>query len=100
MDVDVNLVENLLKSFSGQGGMAGPAGVLAGLMGVQLPSQPMRVDERWAAPGGVGGGASTAVRSSEAKPPPSAAAAAPKPPKVQPSPVEVVEKKLSLWDLD
>ncbi|KAF2252454.1 SGT1 family protein-like protein Sgt1 [Trematosphaeria pertusa] len=37
LDEDYNLAENMLKSFKGQVGMAGPAGNLMGLMGVQFP---------------------------------------------------------------
>jgi hypothetical protein len=37
LDQDYNLAENMLKSFKGQVGMAGPAGNLMGLMGIQFP---------------------------------------------------------------
>ncbi|PON21860.1 hypothetical protein TGAM01_v209290 [Trichoderma gamsii] len=37
IDIDYNLAKNLLESFKSQGGMAGPAGNLMGLMGFQLP---------------------------------------------------------------
>lgn len=37
LDEDYNLAENMLKAFKGQVGMAGPAGNLMGLMGVQFP---------------------------------------------------------------
>lgn len=37
VDVDVNLVKNLLDSFSSQEGLPGPASNLLGLMGVKLP---------------------------------------------------------------
>ncbi|KAK4228163.1 protein ecdysoneless [Podospora fimiseda] len=37
VDIDYNLAKNLLESFKGQAGMAGPAGNLLGLMGMQLP---------------------------------------------------------------
>ncbi|UKZ49551.1 hypothetical protein TrVGV298_003798 [Trichoderma virens] len=37
VDIDYNLAKNLLESFKSQGGMAGPAGNLMGLMGFQLP---------------------------------------------------------------
>ncbi|KAI0388649.1 SGT1-domain-containing protein [Xylariaceae sp. FL0594] len=37
VDIDYNLAKNLLESFKGQAGMAGPAGNLLGLMGVHLP---------------------------------------------------------------
>ncbi|KAH9297503.1 hypothetical protein KI387_029185, partial [Taxus chinensis] len=37
VDVDFNLVQNLLDSFSSQQGMPGPASNLLGLMGLQLP---------------------------------------------------------------
>jgi len=35
--IDYNLAKNILESFKGQAGMAGPAGNLLGLMGVHLP---------------------------------------------------------------
>ncbi|KAF2793750.1 SGT1-domain-containing protein [Melanomma pulvis-pyrius CBS 109.77] len=38
LDDDYNLADNMLKSFKGQVGMAGPAGNLMGLMGVQFPN--------------------------------------------------------------
>lgn len=37
VDVDATLIKNLMKSFKSQGGAAGPAGNLLGLMGMQLP---------------------------------------------------------------
>ncbi|KAH6606267.1 sgt1 [Trichoderma cornu-damae] len=37
VDVDYNLAKNLLESFKSQGGLAGPAGNLMGLMGFRLP---------------------------------------------------------------
>lgn len=37
VDVDLNLVKNLLDSFSSQQGLPGPASNLLGLMGRQLP---------------------------------------------------------------
>ena len=37
VDIDVNLVQSLLASYAGQQGLPGPAGALAGLMGIQLP---------------------------------------------------------------
>ena len=37
VDVDYNLAKNLLESFKSQGGMAGPAGNLLGMMGIKLP---------------------------------------------------------------
>jgi len=37
VDLDVNLVENLLASYTGQQGLPGPASNLAGLMGISLP---------------------------------------------------------------
>jgi len=37
LDENYNLAENMLKAFKGQGGMAGPAGNLMGMMGVQFP---------------------------------------------------------------
>lgn len=37
VDIDYNLAKNLLESFKGQAGLAGPAGNILGLMGLQLP---------------------------------------------------------------
>jgi hypothetical protein len=37
VNIDFNLAKNLLESFKGQGGMAGPGGNLLGMMGMQLP---------------------------------------------------------------
>ncbi|KAI2464504.1 SGT1-domain-containing protein [Annulohypoxylon bovei var. microspora] len=37
VDVDYNLAKNLLESFKSQVGMAGPAGNILGMMGLQLP---------------------------------------------------------------
>lgn len=37
VDVDVNLVQSLLASYAGQQGLPGPAGALAGLLGIRLP---------------------------------------------------------------
>ena len=37
VDVDVNLVQSLLASYAGQQGLPGPAGALAGLLGIHLP---------------------------------------------------------------
>ncbi|KAI1135420.1 SGT1-domain-containing protein [Hypoxylon sp. FL0543] len=37
VDVDYNLARNLLESFKSQAGMAGPAGNILGMMGLQLP---------------------------------------------------------------
>ncbi|KAI2622645.1 SGT1-domain-containing protein [Hypomontagnella submonticulosa] len=37
VDVDYNLAKNLLESFKSQAGMAGPAGNILGMMGLQLP---------------------------------------------------------------
>ena len=37
LDLDMNLVKNLLRSYTAQGGLAGPAGNLAGLLGIALP---------------------------------------------------------------
>lgn len=39
VDIDVNLVKSLLASYGEQGGLPGPAGTLAGLMGLKLPDQ-------------------------------------------------------------
>ena len=37
VDLDTNLVRNLLQSYTAQQGLAGPAGNLAGLLGLNLP---------------------------------------------------------------
>lgn len=37
VDVDMNLVKNLLDSYSSQEGLSGPASNLLGLMGLRLP---------------------------------------------------------------
>lgn len=37
IDIDFNLAKNMLESFKGQGGLAGPGGNLLGLMGVRIP---------------------------------------------------------------
>lgn len=37
INVDMNLVQNLLESYSSQQGLAGPAGNILGQMGVHLP---------------------------------------------------------------
>ncbi|KAI1165002.1 SGT1-domain-containing protein [Nemania serpens] len=37
VDIDYNLAKNLLESFKGQAGLAGPAGNLLGMMGIKLP---------------------------------------------------------------
>ncbi|KAI9707535.1 MAG: hypothetical protein M1836_000496 [Candelina mexicana] len=37
VDIDFNLAKNLLESFKGQAGMAGPGGNLMGMLGMQLP---------------------------------------------------------------
>ena len=38
VNIDFGLVKNLLDSYKGQAGMAGPGGNLLGLMGIQLPA--------------------------------------------------------------
>jgi hypothetical protein len=38
LDVDYNLVKSLLASYTAQGGLPGPASNLAGLLGLQLPT--------------------------------------------------------------
>ena len=38
VDLDTNLVRNLLQSYTAQQGLAGPAGNLAGLLGLELPA--------------------------------------------------------------
>ena len=42
VDIDVNLVQSLLDSFSSQQGLPGPASNLLGLMGFQLPDDSKR----------------------------------------------------------
>ncbi len=37
VDIDFNLAKNLLESFKGQAGVAGPGGNLMGMLGMQLP---------------------------------------------------------------
>lgn len=37
VDVDLNLVESMLASYASQQGLPGPAGNLAGILGVRLP---------------------------------------------------------------
>lgn len=37
IDIDLNLAKNMLESFKGQAGMAGPGGNLVAMMGCQLP---------------------------------------------------------------
>ncbi|KAH7029373.1 SGT1 protein-domain-containing protein [Microdochium trichocladiopsis] len=37
LDIDYNLAKNLLESFKSQAGLAGPAGNILGMMGMQLP---------------------------------------------------------------
>lgn len=37
IDIDMNLAKNMLESFKGQAGMAGPGGNLFGLLGVRMP---------------------------------------------------------------
>ena len=37
VDLDTNMVQNLLQSYAAQEGLAGPAGNLAGLLGLRLP---------------------------------------------------------------
>ncbi|KAJ1325604.1 SGT1-like protein [Microdochium nivale] len=37
VDIDYNLAKNLLESFKSQAGLAGPAGNILGMMGMQLP---------------------------------------------------------------
>ncbi|KAL5597041.1 hypothetical protein BROUX41_006292 [Berkeleyomyces rouxiae] len=45
LDIDFNLAKNLLESFKSQGGAAGPASNLLGLMGFQLPRDEGSGDE-------------------------------------------------------
>lgn len=45
-DVDIGLLKNMLEAFKGQAGMAGPAGNLMNMMGVNMPrNESSRVDE-------------------------------------------------------
>jgi hypothetical protein len=37
VNIDYNLAKNMLEAFKGQTGMAGPAGNMMGMMGVQMP---------------------------------------------------------------
>ncbi|EKG10572.1 SGT1 domain-containing protein [Macrophomina phaseolina MS6] len=37
VEMDYNLLKNMLEAFKGQGGMAGPAGNMMGMMGVNMP---------------------------------------------------------------
>ena len=39
VDLDLNLVRNLLSSYSSQQGLSGPASNLLGSMGIQLPDE-------------------------------------------------------------
>jgi hypothetical protein len=39
LDVDFNLIQSLVASYTAQGGLPGPASNLAGLLGVQLPTE-------------------------------------------------------------
>jgi len=57
IDVDYNLAKNLLESFKGQAGMAGPVGNILGLMGMALPR-----DE-----GGAGGDNAETTRQGKGK---------------------------------
>ena len=41
VDVNYNLAKNILESFKGQGGLAGPGGNLMGMMGLRLPRDEM-----------------------------------------------------------
>lgn len=45
VDIDYNLAKNLLESFKSQAGMAGPAGNILGMMGMQLPRDEDDSDE-------------------------------------------------------
>ena len=45
VDIDYNLAKNLLESFKSQAGMAGPAGNILGMMGMQLPRDEEDSDE-------------------------------------------------------
>jgi len=46
VDVDYNLAKNLLESFKSQAGLAGPAGNILGLMGMQLPRDEQNNDPK------------------------------------------------------
>ncbi len=52
MDLDYNLVKNLLESFKGQAGTAGPAGNMLGLMGLSLPRDEDDIEEEEEGDGG------------------------------------------------
>ena len=52
VDVDYNLAKNLLESFKGQGGMAGPVGNILGMMGMQLPRDEDDTEEPESGPSG------------------------------------------------
>lgn len=45
IDIDYNLAKNLLESFKGQVGMAGPAGNILGMMGMKLPRDEEDTDD-------------------------------------------------------
>jgi hypothetical protein len=45
VDIDYNLAKNLLESFKGQAGLAGPAGNILSMMGFQLPRDEGEDDE-------------------------------------------------------
>ena len=45
VDVDMNLVQNLLKSFSAQQGLAGPSSVVLNSLGLKLPPPDSDDDE-------------------------------------------------------
>jgi hypothetical protein len=53
VDIDYNLAKNLLESFKSQAGMAGPAGNMLGMMGMQLPRDEEEGEEEEGGGGGV-----------------------------------------------
>ncbi|KAF2433795.1 putative regulatory factor Sgt1 [Tothia fuscella] len=46
LDIDFNLAKNMLESFKGQSGMAGPAGNLMGLLDIKFPRDEPGKDEK------------------------------------------------------
>ncbi|RKU44489.1 hypothetical protein DL546_004545 [Coniochaeta pulveracea] len=45
VDIDYNLAKNLLESFKGQAGLAGPAGNILGMLGINLPQDEGNEDD-------------------------------------------------------
>ena len=52
VDLDLNLVQNMLKAHSAQGGLSGPAASLLGSLGVVLPADADAAAEKEEAAGG------------------------------------------------